>query len=83
MCSRPLVLFVRSVLDVEIEREFPWMRAQANRVHFLLALVTHPGSDQIGREDVAFEQKGMSGFLRVERARKLLDGRQLAVASRY
>ena len=37
--------------DVVVHLELVRMRAQANRIHLVAALVVHPGLDQIRRED--------------------------------
>src|SRR5262245_44345421 len=63
--------------DVEVERELPRMRPQADRVDLVLALVVDPGLDEVTREHVALEQERMVVLEvvedDVERARELLD----------
>jgi hypothetical protein len=78
-----LLLFVSSWfadLDVEVERELPRMRAQPNRINFVLPLVLDPCLDQVLGEDVAFEKEcviGLQGIEHfIERARKLFDLRR-------
>jgi len=43
--------------DIEVERELPWVRAQPDRIHFVLAFVVNPGLDQVPREDASFQKE--------------------------
>ena len=43
------------------------MRTQPHGIHLLGALVSDPGFDDIGREDVAFEQKRVIRLQGIER----------------
>src|SRR5262245_35761160 len=65
----------RSLLDVEVEGELVGVRAEADRVDLLLALVPDPGADHVAREHVALQQECvvlLQGVQRlVERTRRL------------
>src|SRR5450432_4761435 len=56
---------VRSV--VEVQRELVRVRAEADGVDLVLALVVEPGLDELRREDVALEQEGVILLERVQR----------------
>src|SRR5712671_4132477 len=54
-------------LNVVVQSELERMRTQADRVHFLLALVLDVGLDQLFGEDIALEHEGMVLLQAVER----------------
>src|SRR5882672_9229630 len=63
--------------NVEVERELPRVRPQADGVDLVLALVLDPALDEVGREDVTLEEPVVA-LLEVvehdvERAGQLLD----------
>src|SRR6266508_2567069 len=74
---RPAVRFDRSVLDVEVQREFVRVRAQADGVELVDPLVLDPGVDDVLSEHAALQQEAVVVLERVqdflERARYLLD----------
>src|SRR5207249_5129655 len=66
---RHCVMPARSIssLDVEVQRKFPRMWPQTDRVDFFLSFVSQPRFDHVRREDSAFEQKIVILFQRIER----------------
>src|SRR6266702_1938831 len=56
-----------TLLDVVIQMEFVWMRAQPDRIDLFLPLVVEPGLDHVGGEHIAAEQEGVIALERVKR----------------
>src|SRR5262249_28741088 len=62
----PRVIPFWSQLDVVVQMKLVRMRAQADGVDLLVALVGEPGLDHVLGEDVAAQQEGVVGFQRIE-----------------
>src|SRR6266581_3063694 len=73
----PVPANYRPSSDVVIQEELVRMRPQRHRIHFLGALVSEPGVDQVLREHPALEQEGVVGLQRgqglLQAARRVLD----------
>src|SRR6516162_6444448 len=54
---RPFWPFGPQQSNVEIQVELVWMRAEADGIDFLAALVVDPGADDVASEDLALHQE--------------------------
>src|SRR6266850_7573258 len=54
-------------LDIVIQVELVWMRAQPDRIDLFLALVVEPGLDHVAGEHIAAQQESVIALERVKR----------------
>src|SRR5258708_13063206 len=54
-------------LDIVIQVELVWMRAQPDRIDLFLALVVEPGLDHVAAQHIAAQQQSLIALERVKR----------------